>query len=273
MFFGICLPVSTGRVCKAEMSGGTVEFTAEFAGVAVRICCRHEENRAFLSDYLSNRDPVFAIEPSEKDLEAIRVRLLQQAEKDGITQPRLSEAFLESNVIHFLLAEGLVHHNVLLMHGSALCMDGEAYLFTAASGTGKSTHARLWRELFGDRVWMINDDKPLLRVGTDGITEVFGSPWDGKHHLSRNASAPLKAIVSLQRGTENSIEALSSAQAFAVLRRRAYISSDRDTAEAILALENRLITAIPFYRLVCNMECEAARVAWKGMNPELDYPL
>ncbi len=255
------------------MDSGTLEFTVELAGVAVQIRCRYEENRNFLSDYLSDREPVFSIEPSEKDLEVIRIRLSQQAEKDGITQPRVSEAFLENNAIHALLAEGLVHHNVLLMHGSALCMDGEAYIFTAASGTGKSTHARLWRELFGDRVWMINDDKPLLRVGADGITEVFGSPWDGKHHLSRNASAPLKAIVSLQRGTENSIEALSSAQAFTVLRRRAYISPGRDTAEAILAMENRLIAVIPFYRLFCNMECEAARVAWAGMNPDLDYPL
>ncbi len=248
------------------MDNGMNVFTAELAGIAVQIRCRFEKNREFLSDYLSEREPVLFIEPTEKDLEQIRVRLLRQAEKDGITHPGFSEAFLENNAIHALLAEGLVQHGVLLIHGSALCMDGEACLFTASSGTGKSTHARLWREVFGDRVWMINDDKPLLRIGADGVTEVFGSPWDGKHHLSRNASAPLNAIVSLHRGTENSIEALSPAEAFAVLRRRAYISPYRDTDEAVLALESRLISSVPFYRLYCNMEREAALTAWKGIN-------
>ena len=255
------------------LDNGICAFTAEFAGVAVRFCCRFEQNRAFLSDYLCDRTPAFSVMPTEEDLEQIRVRLLRQAEKDGVSQPRFSEAFLENNAMHALLAEGLVRHGVLLIHGSALCMDGEAYLFTAASGTGKSTHARLWREVFGDRVWMINDDKPLLRIGEDGAVTVFGSPWDGKHHLSRNASVPLKAIVSLHRGAENSIEPLPPAQAFTVLRRRAYISPDRDTAETILALESRLISSVPFYRLYCNMERDAALTAWKGMNPNREIPL
>ena len=83
-------------------------------------------------------------------------------------------------------------------------MDGAAYLFTAPSGTGKSTHTRLWREVFGDRVWMINDDKPMLRISENLVT-AYGTPWNGKHHISRNASAPLKAIVQLNRGKENII--------------------------------------------------------------------
>ena len=114
-------------------------------------------------------------------------------------------------MLHALLAEKLVAYGALLMHGSALCMDGNAYIFTAKSGTGKSTHARLWREAFGDRVWMINDDKPMIRVDE---MRVYGTPWDGKHHLSRNASAPLKAIVKLERAEENRVAPLAKADAF-----------------------------------------------------------
>lgn len=95
-----------------------------------------------------------------------------------------------------MLAAALLYYNILLMHGSALCMDGEAYIFAAPSGTGKSTHARLWREVFGDRVWMINDDKPLVRVEEERAF-VFGSPWCGKHKLGCNGSARLKAVVEL----------------------------------------------------------------------------
>ncbi len=252
------------------MDSGICDFTAELAAVPVRIRCRFEQNRAFLRDYLSEREPVFSVEPTEEDLARIRVRLERQAEKDGLRPRRYSAAFLENNAIHALLAEKLVSHNVLLMHGSALCMDGQAYIFTAASGTGKSTHTRLWREVFGGRVWMINDDKPLLRIGEDGRTTVFGSPWDGKHHLSRNASAPLRAIVSLYRGAENRIEPLSPARAFPELCRRAYLSQERANAEKILDMESRLISSVSFYRLYCNMEREAALVAHEGMNPGSD---
>ena len=78
-------------------------------------------------------------------------------------------------------------------------MDGEAYIFTAVSGTGKSTHAMLWREVFGERVRMINDDKPLIRITPEGKAVVYGTPWDGKHHLSKNSAFPLKAICWLTR--------------------------------------------------------------------------
>ena len=78
-------------------------------------------------------------------------------------------------------------------------MDGQAVLFTAKSGTGKSTHTKLWRDLFGERAVMVNDDKPLLRILKDGVL-VCGTPWDGKHRLSTNCALPLKAICILERG-------------------------------------------------------------------------
>ena len=95
-------------------------------------------------------------------------------------------------------------------------MDSNGYLFTAPSGTGKRTHVRIWRQYFGDRVWMIDDDKPLLQINDSEII-VWGSPWNGKHRLGRNASAPLKAAIFLTRDTTNHIEPLETADAFEVL--------------------------------------------------------
>ena len=246
------------------------DFRIMLAEVPVRIRCAHRETAAFFRPYLSEAEERFTVEPTEADLLRMRRDLIRAAEKEGRANAAFSDAFLERDAIHALLAEGLVDHGVLLMHGSALCMDGQAYLFTAPSGTGKSTHARLWREAFGERVWMINDDKPMLRITPEGVT-VWGTPWDGKHRLSRNAGAPLKAVAELKRDADNHIEPMTKADAFLLLRRQAYSSADPAVAARILALENRLLDAAEFYTLGCNMEPEAALAAWKGMNPDIPH--
>ncbi|MBE5808931.1 MAG: hypothetical protein E7317_11405 [Clostridiales bacterium] len=233
----------------------------ELAGVPVEICCRFPSNERFLEDYRTDKPPVMTVRPGPEDLEAIREAFI----KEDRREVRYDPAYLENNAIHALLAEGLVQHDVLLMHGSALCMDGLGYIFAAKSGTGKSTHARLWRREFGNRVFMINDDKPMLRI-EEGRVTVYGTPWDGKHRLSRNASAPLKAIAQLCRGDENRIEPLSKAGAFQMLMKHAYISRDPAVMARIMALEKRLVDSVPFYHLQCNMEPEAARVARAAMS-------
>lgn len=240
-------------------------FAVSLAGVPLRISCRYAENKAFLRDYLTDSAPVFSIGPTEDDLARIRQGLERIAEAAGTPGERHSDSFLENLAIHALIAEKLTAYDTLLFHGSALCMDGQAYIFTAPSGTGKSTHARLWREAFGNRVWMINDDKPLIRV-RDGKATVYGSPWDGKHHLSRNASAPLKAILWLSQSAENRLKPLARADAYQVLLRQGYASKDAAAAGRILALERKLLDAAAFYRMDCNMETDAALTAWKGAS-------
>ena len=235
----------------------------EIAGVPAEVICRYAENECFLRAYASDRTPVFTVAPRDGDLMRVQEDFDRMDEAEGVPKHRRSEAFLENSAIHTLLAERLTEYGVLLLHGSALCMDGEAYIFTAASGTGKSTHARLWREAFGNRVWMVNDDKPMLKITAGGAT-VYGTPWDGKHHLSRNASAPLKAIVMLRRDTTNHIEPLSKADAFPELMRQSFRSQSAPARS--LALVRRLLDAAELYSLGCNMSPEAARVAWEGMN-------
>ena len=251
-------------------------FVIKLAGIPIEVRCRYEENREFLRDYILDAgavlEPLFSVEPAEEDLQKIQDGFSKMDKAAGLMTYRRKESYLENNAIHALLAEKLVAYDVLLMHGSALCMDGKAVIFTAPSGTGKSTHTRLWREMFDDgsgRIWMINDDKPLLRIRDEEV-QVFGTPWDGKHHLSRNASAPLKAIVRLERGKENRLMTMGAATAFQLLFRQAFASSNTDTMRKIADLEKKLLinaglAGIGFYRLVCNMEPEAALIAWKGI--------
>ena len=245
------------------MFHGSLAFTVTLAGIPVRIVCRHEVNRAFLEDYLTSEAPLFSVEPTKADLDRICQGFIAANGNGALSRRDFSDAFLENNAIHALIAERLTAYNTLLFHGSALSMDGEAYILTAPSGTGKSPHARLWRETFGDRVWMINDDKPLLRI-ENGLARVYGSPWDGKHHLSRNGSAPLKAILRIVRSAENRIEPMDEGDAFELMLRQGYASKAPETARRILALEAELLNRAAFYRLYCNMEPDAAICAWKG---------
>lgn len=244
------------------------DFTVELAEVPVRIKCRFRQTRSYLEAYLTDREPLFTVEPTEKDLFKAQAEYDRTAVLEGRSAETLSEWTLENAAVHALLAEGLTAYDVLLMHGSALSMDGKAVIFTAPSGTGKSTHTRLWRELYGERVVMINDDKPMLRIADDGIT-VYGTPWRGKHRLGMNGSAPLCTIVSLERGTENRIEPMQKADAFLVLMKQAFSSKDPATMSRILAMEQTLLEKVPFYSLHCNMDPDAARVAYEGMQERI----
>lgn len=208
---------------------------------------------------------MFSIQPDRDNYADIQVRFDQTDKEEGRTPFRRPDYFLENTLIHTLLAEQLVDYNILLVHGSALCMDQKAYLFTAKSGTGKSTHARLWRETFGDRVLMINDDKPLLKIENKKVT-VYGTPWDGKHHLSTNTSAELKAILWLNRSETNHIEPMTKADVFPVIFSQAYRSTDPVKMQKTLALEKQLINVVDFYKLSCNMEPDAALTAYNGLR-------
>ena len=269
-------------------------FTVELAGVPIRVHCLYEENRDFLRDYLTDRDPVLTVEPTEEDCRRIRLGLERMAAKEGGAGGQVyDDSFLENNAIHALIADGLVRRGVLLFHGSAICMDGQAVIFTAPSGTGKSTQARLWREAFGDRAWMINDDKPLLRIESEGAGSpagpasgreektggcradaqdrtgrilVCGSPWDGKHRLSRNACAPLKAVLAVTRSPENHIERMSQADAFQTMMEQGYLPDDPLARMQVLTLGKKVLQQTPFFRLYCNQEPEAAWVAWRGLT-------
>lgn len=243
-------------------------ITVEIAGVTAFILCRFQENYEFLLPYQTVAAPAFTVEIMPEDIDFSQEHLTRYF---GEPSEPYNDILLENVSIQNVLSRRLLEYNVLALHGSALCMDGEAVIFTAKSGTGKSTHARFWREVYGDRVWMINDDKPMIRL-ENGSARVYGTPWDGKHHLSRNASAPLRAIVKLERDEENRIEPMNRADAFQLLMthgavtRRGPMRLSGAAKLRAMALETALTDAADFYRLGCAMTPDAARVAWEGIQ-------
>ena len=162
------------------------------------------------------------------------------------------------------IAEKMPAYDTVLFHGSCVAVNGEGYLFTAGSGTGKSTHAYLWRQLLGEKAVMVNDDKPLIRIREDGTAVVYGTPWDGKHRLSTNIAVPLKAVCILERAGENHIVPITKTDALPMLIRQTYRPADSAALAITLTLIDRL--NVPFYRLSCNMDISAAELSYNTMK-------
>jgi len=143
-------------------------------------------------------------------------------------------------------------------------VDGKGYLFTAHSGTGKSTHTRLWRQAFGDRAVMVNDDKPFLELTDTGVW-LHGSPWSGKHGLDSNISVPLQGICLLERGAENCIRPAEARELLPMLHKQSYVPLDTDRHPMQQTLVEALAERVPLWHLCCNKDPEAAQVAYAAM--------
>ena len=173
-------------------------FVIEIADAAFSVQPIFESTRAYCAAYLTERKPDYRICVLCEELIQEQRFLDQEADEEGLKRRKFSDMFLERSVIQRRVAEALIGKDTLMLHGSTVAVDGQAYLFTAPCGTGKSTHTRLWREVFGDRAVMVNDDKPFLKI-TDGAVIACGSPWTGKHGLGSNVSFPMKGICILSR--------------------------------------------------------------------------
>ncbi len=180
--------------------------------------------------------------------------------------PDFHEAYLESLALFRKLCDYLLASaDGIIFHSSAIMVDGEAYLFTAPSGTGKSTHARLWREMLGDRAVMINDDKPIIRY-VDGEFYVYGTPWNGKHQLDTNCRAKVKAICNIYQSKQNKIEEISASEMLMVVLNQTLRPAEIDKMDKLLGLIEKLLSAVKLYRLGCDISREAAELSYKTMS-------
>ena len=227
----------------------------EFAGKIVEVNSLNEAVHDFCAAYISEAPADFSVTTTQDDIEYERSRA---------EHPGFSDGYLEELAVYRKISEVMPTYDTILFHGSVIAVDGVAYLFTAASGTGKSTHVALWRKLFGDRAVMVNDDKPLLHIGD--VVTAYGTPYDGKHKLSNRISVPLKAICILERASENSIVPFSKSDAYAMLIQQAYRPNDVFALQKTLTLVDKMADKVGLFRLGCNMNIEAAKVAYDGMN-------
>ena len=239
-------------------------FVLEVAGLATQVQPMFGSTKEYCRPYLTDRESEFFIEITDADLIRQQALLDQEADREGLRRRKFTDPFLERTVIQEKIAEKLLERDTLLLHGSTVAVDGQAYLFTAPCGTGKSTHTRLWREQFGDRAVMVNDDKVFLQLRQDSVW-AYGSPWTGKHGIGTNISVPLKGICFLQRGTENQIQKAIPEKWLPELIRQSFLPEQR-YSDLVL----QLAQMIPLWEMSCTKDPQAATVAFEAMsNPIL----
>ena len=240
-------------------------FVMEIAGLAVCVQPLFQSTREYCKPYLTDKAPELFVQVTGEDLAFQQGLLEQEAIEEGLKIRRFEDPFLERATIQRRVADHLITRNTLMLHGSAVAVDGKAYLFTAPCGTGKSTHTRLWRELFGDRAVMVNDDKPFLQITADGVL-AYGSPWSGKHGLASNVCVPLKGICWLHRGKENEIHRAEGAHLTQMLRRQAHMPMEEALAQKAASLVELLTEKVPLWEMYCNREPDAAKVSGEAMH-------
>lgn len=162
----------------------------------------------------------------------------------------------------------LIQFDGMMLHSSAVVMDGYTYLFSAPCGTGKSTHTTMWRETFGyDRVFMLNDDKPALRL-ENGHWYAYGTPWSGKTDQNTNVRVPLGGICVLTRGETNEIVPFGGMQAAMAIMEQTARPAGMDGRGRMLELVDSLLCSVPVWKLKCTPTHDAARVSQKAMSEE-----
>lgn len=172
-------------------------------------------------------------------------------------------AYMESAYQFYL---ELVNYGGFYLHSSAVMVDGNVYLFSGFPGAGKSTHARLWLQMFGEKAVIINDDKPALRR-IDGIWYAYGTPWCGKDGINANKKAPVAGVCFVKKANRNQIRRLSSLEAMMrIMSQTIYKFQSTDKLDKMLKHLELFLQEIPVYELENLPEIDAARLSHETMS-------
>lgn len=237
----------------------------KIAGKIIELRSIYKDVHILCNNYRCSGIPDFAVTTARSDIDFERDKSAALNKKEKILSGRFTDGYLETLAVYRKIAENMLKFDTILFHGSVIAVDGSGYMFTAKSGTGKSTHTRLWREYFGKRAVMVNDDKPLLKVTEKQIT-AFGTPWCGKHKLNGNIAVTLKAICILNRSEKNYIQKISKSNAYPALLQQIYRPADGRQMHKTLDLLDIISDNVSLYKLGCNMNIEAAKISYNGMQ-------
>ena len=229
------------------------------AGIPVGFDNRFPDLAALCRGFETDLPPALSIQVSDKELEEERSK-----QADGF-----SDGYLETVCCYRKAATALLDWDIFVMHGSVVELDGEGYAFLAPSGVGKTTQTRLWQKHFGQRLRVINGDKPLIRMVHDGESvrfDAWGTPWRGKEGLGCNSSVPLKAMFFLNRSNTPSAVPADPAQMVEPLFRQLLLPKDPERMLRLLTMADKLVGTVSFYRLNCDMSEASVLCAYHAVK-------
>jgi hypothetical protein len=183
------------------------------------------------------------------------------------SETKCDNAFLEYIAIHRKIAEWLPLHRAFVLHSACFDVDGIGVAFAAHSGTGKTTHMRLWQQLLGDKMTIVNGDKPIVRFFDEEpeTPYAYGTPWNGKERLGCNMRTPLKHICFIERSVANFVEPMKKEDVINLIFNQVYMPKDPIAVMNTMQLIDRLLSCCNLWKIHCNMEPEAAKIAYDAI--------
>jgi hypothetical protein len=228
----------------------------EIAGLRIRIDNKHEYTNAFCKEYLS-LDQVSPVD-------IVASVTAAELEEERKASPQFSEGYIENICLYRSICMQIPNFNRMLMHCAVLDYDGKGYAFLGKSGTGKSTHTKLWKRYL-QTPSMINGDKPILESVENGFI-AYGTPWKGKEGWGKKAAAPLCGLCFLEQAKENSIRRLTPSEVSTRLFLQLLMPQEEKEAIATLDLADKLIAQTPAYLLRCDISEEAVKLSFEALT-------
>lgn len=241
------------------------DFKVNIAGLNFHVHSLHDISYKLCYKYLCNAENCTPIIMKQEDIEYERQLSIDGAAGVDSSVQYMSDGYLETIALLRAIANHSVHDDRVLMHGSSIAINGKGYIFTALSGTGKSTHTALLRKLHGENAVMINDDKPFLHVAEDKVY-IYGSPWMGKHNIGTNMCVPLEGIFFLRRSEENVLNEMSADDALSLLVSQCHRPTEATAMFKTLELLDGILNKVKLYDFGCNMDISAAELSSSVMK-------
>lgn len=179
-------------------------------------------------------------------------------------QTKPAKSFYEKSAVYRMIAEQMLDYNGVVLHSACFDVDGVGVAFSANSGTGKTTHMNLWQEYLGEKMTVVNGDKPIVRFFDDESENLYayGTPWNGKEHYGCDMRTKLKHICFVERSETNYVEKMDKSAAVDRILNQVYMPKDPVAVMKTIKLVDRLLNCCDLWIIHCNMEKEAAKIAY-----------
>ena len=229
-----------------------INFKIKIADIVIEINAFNESTKKYCEGFLSNEDSDLTITMSKEDLE----------NEKHINEDGKVYASEEISALYRKIADLFIEHNIVVFHGSSFKVGNYAFIVTARSGVGKSTHVNLLKQLLGNDLEYINDDKPLLEVNNDNLM-LYSSPWNGKERRGNNIKAPLKAVIFLNRGNNTYKQLNNSEEVYFKLLSQIYLPREKAKREHALKIIDILLKSVNFYEINVNTDISSASMTYE----------
>ena len=229
-----------------------IAFNIKIADKVLKINAFNKTTKRYCLGFITDEKEDYEITMAEEDLK-------NESSNSNDGHVYVNE---EISALYRKIADLLVEDNIIVFHGSSFEVNGNGFLVTARSGVGKSTHVKLLEEVIGDDFKYINDDKPLVKVSDDII--VYSNPWNGKERRGNNISAPLKAIIFLNRALDNSYKKINNKEEIYIkMLSQIYLPKDKLKREKALKIADRLLKNVNFYEINVNKDVQSAKMTYE----------